>query len=250
MKHCHQPWIAIFSVCLVFSGVATVTAADTEPSAPAQQGAGIIDGTEPGWRPLTEEDFTRVNCADETFVWDGNNVHCTGEPVGVLRTKQPLKNFELVGYWRHLRPAGNSGFFAWVSDEALEGLKPNALPKGGIEIQILDLGYAEQYQQRTGKRGDWFTTHGDVFAVGTSQMKPFPPLSPDGSRSFPTEQRTLGAGEWNHYYVRCINGEVRLWVNGREVSGGADCQPASGYLCLESEGSPIDFRDLKVRELP
>ncbi|MEC7597094.1 MAG: family 16 glycoside hydrolase, partial [Planctomycetota bacterium] len=49
---------------------------------------------------------------------------------------------------------------------------------------------------------------------------------------------------------RAINGEVRLWVNGHEVSGGTDCQPAEGYLCLESEGSPIQFRKIRIRELP
>ncbi|MEI6358251.1 MAG: family 16 glycoside hydrolase, partial [Verrucomicrobiota bacterium] len=59
-----------------------------------------------------------------------------------------------------------------------------------------------------------------------------------------------GINEWNHYYVRAIHGDVRLWVNGEEVSGGTDCRPASGYLCLESEGSPVEFRGLRIRELP
>ena len=47
-----------------------------------------------------------------------------------------------------------------------------------------------------------------------------------------------------------INGEVRLWVNGEEVSGGNHCEPRSGFLCLESEGSPVEFRGLRIRELP
>ena len=46
-------------------------------------------------------------------------------------------------------------------------------------------------------------------------------------------------GEWNHYYVSAINGEIRLWVNGEEVSGGNEITPAWGYLCLESEGAPV-----------
>jgi hypothetical protein len=50
--------------------------------------------------------------------------------------------------------------------------------------------------------------------------------------------------------VRAINGEVRLWVNGEEVSGGRDCEPRSGFLCLESEGSPVEFKQLRIRELP
>ena len=81
-------------------------------------------------------------------------------------------------------------------------------------------------------------------------MKPLPPLSPNGSRSFPKENRSLGSPEWNHYYVRGINGEIRLWVNGIEVSGGSGCDPATGYLCLEAEGSPVEFREFRIRVLP
>jgi len=39
-------------------------------------------------------------------------------------------------------------------------------------------------------------------------------------------------------------------VNGEEVSGGTNVRPAAGYLCLESEGAPIEFRQLRIRELP
>ena len=51
-------------------------------------------------------------------------------------------------------------------------------------------------------------------------------------------------------YVRAINGEIRLWVNGEEVSGGRNVRPATGYLCLESEGAPVEFKELRIRELP
>ena len=83
-------------------------------------------------------------------------------------------------------------------------------------------------RSRPGRAADWFTTDGDVFPVGTSKMTPFPPTSPDGSRSFPSKKLSKGVGQWNHYYVRCINGEVRLWVNGEEVSGGNQLRAANG----------------------
>ena len=177
-------------------------------------------------------------------------MHCTGQPVGVTRTRKPLGNFELVAQWRHLQSGGNSGIFVWAAESSLEGLKPGSLPRGGIEVQVLDHGYKTQYEKDSGKKADWFTTHGDVFPVGTSKMTPFAPVSPDGHRSFPSKHLSKGVGEWNHYYVRCINGEVRLWVNGEEVSGGTGCEPRAGYLCLESEGAPVEFRQLRIRELP
>ncbi|MBN2410200.1 DUF1080 domain-containing protein [candidate division KSB1 bacterium] len=210
----------------------------------------FIDGTGQGWRPLGENDFVRVNCDIDTWSWQNGLLMCTGKPIGVQRSSQKFTNFELVVQWRHLQSGGNSGVFIWVPEEVLTGLQPDALPKQGIEVQILDHGYAEQYEKRTGKKGDWFTTNGDVFAVGQSALKPFSPTSPDGSRSFPKKNLSKGVGEWNHYYVRCINGEVRLWVNGEEVSGGSNAEPHTGYLCLESEGSPIEFKNIRIRELP
>jgi hypothetical protein len=39
-------------------------------------------------------------------------------------------------------------------------------------------------------------------------------------------------------------------VNGEDASGGTAIEPSKGFLCLESEGSPIQFRKLRVGELP
>ena len=241
--------LATIRMTFVIAALSTlpVAALAAEPAAAPRA---YIDGEGPGWRPLRDEDFTNVNCAPETWTWKDGVAHCTGQPVGVIRSKQTFTNFELVATWRHQKPAGNSGIFVWTSDEALEGLEPGTLPRGGIEVQVLDNGYTDQFEKSSGKKADWFTTHGDVFPVGTAKMKPFAPISPDGSRSFPRKHLSKDAGEWNHYYVRAINGEVRLWVNGEEVSGGAECQPSTGYLCLESEGAPVDFKNIRIRELP
>ncbi len=217
---------------------------------PASLPKAFVDGLGPGWRELGEGDFVNVNCYEDTWSWKDGALYCTGKPIGVMRTRQQFTNFELVLQWRHLKSAGNSGVFAWVPEMALTDLKPDSLPKYGIEVQALDHGFREQFEKRSDRKADWFTTNGDIFAVGNSKLNPFPPLSPNGSRSFPRKNLSKGAGEWNHYYVRAINGEIRLWVNGEEVSGGNNADPRSGYLCMESEGSPIEFRHIRIRELP
>jgi len=208
----------------------------------------FFDGRGPGWRSLGENDFVNVNCSEDTWTWKNDSVSCTGQPVGVTRTKKVFTNFEMVCEWRHLRDAGNSGIFIWAPIETFDRLDGPGLPEG-IEIQVLDLGYKSAYE-KSGNPANWFTCHGDVFPVGSSTMKPFPPISPNGRRSFPTEERSLGVEEWNHYYIRAINGEIRLWVNGAEVSGGSACDPSTGHVALESEGSPVEFRNLRIRELP
>ncbi len=233
---------ALFAAALL--APAAVPAGD--PPAPPKA---VVDTTQPGWKQLGKDDFVDVNTSPETWTWKETEVHCTGKPVGVMRSKKPYTNFEVVVEWRHLKSAGNSGVFLYAPMKSLEKLKPGQLPSG-IEVQVLDHGYTEQYEKASKKKADWFTTHGDVFAVGESKMKPFPPLSPNGSRSFPKKNLSKGVGQWNHYYIRAVDGEVRLWVNGEEVSGGNGIEPRTGHLCLESEGSPIEFRNLRLRELP
>ncbi|MDP6891926.1 MAG: hypothetical protein QF731_02000, partial [Verrucomicrobiota bacterium] len=51
-----------------------------------------ITGTEPGWRPMTKDDFVNVNCSDDTWSFESNLIKCTGKPVGVIRTKKMVKN--------------------------------------------------------------------------------------------------------------------------------------------------------------
>ena len=222
----------------------------------------FVDGD--GWRQLGLADFVDVNGDDDTWREVDGVIVGSGKPLGGARTRQPLRNFELVVEWKHHTHAGNSGIFLWCPESAFTDLPPGQLPRSGIEVQVLDLGYEENWLKSKGSHSDWFTSHGDVFPVGGSTMKAFTPkidyTDDDGntyrvgedssSRSFPNPRLVRPAGEWNHYYIRAINGEVRLWVNGQEVNGGTRCSPATGYLALEAEGAPIEFRNLRLRELP
>ena len=89
-----------------------------------------IDGSGPGWHTMVKADFERVNDADDTWQFSESGIFCTGQPVGVIRTKKQYTNFELVVEWMHEKPAGNSGVFVWATPESLKGLPPGRLPKG------------------------------------------------------------------------------------------------------------------------
>ncbi len=245
-----KKFLLLAAVLCCFTSQVGQSPLSADDKAVAEQPKAFINGEGPGWVELTLEDFTNVNCDPDTWTMKEGMIHCTGTPVGVTRSKKQYANFELVAEWMHLKSAGNSGIFLWAPEKVFEGLKPNSLPPGGIEVQVLDLGYETEFEKKNGKKPDWFTSHGDVFPVGSSDMKPFEPSAPGGKRSFPRKRLSKGINEWNHYYVRAINGEVRLWVNGEEVSGGNNCTPNTGYMCLESEGSPVQFRNLRIRELP
>ena len=111
-------------------------------------------------------------------------------------------------------------------------------------MQILDNGYAAN------GKNERFTTHGDIFPIHGATMTPAGRVAKSGRRSFPAEERSKSAPEWNHYRVVANNGEVRLSVNGKEVTIGRESSPRKGYLCLESEGSECHFRSIRIKELP
>lgn len=65
----------------------------------------------------------------------------------------------------------------------------------------------------------------------------------------PIEFRGKKTGEWNRIRVTCVDGTIQEEVNGAVVSAGFRASPRKGYLCIESEGGPIEFRNMRVHEL-
>lgn len=179
--------------------------------------------------------WVNVNCAPETWSVKDGVISCTGQPTGALRTPKMYENFILEVEWRHLKSGGNAGIFVWSSPLAAPGVPFLR----SIEVQVLDHGYGNTASH---------TTHGDVFPIHGSSMKPFG--RHNGQRSFPSENRSKPAPEWNHYRIEARDGVLRLRVNGKEVSGGENCVWRKGYLGLESEGSPTEWRTVKIQELP
>lgn len=179
--------------------------------------------------------WVNVNCAPSTFTVRDGMIVCTGRPTGVLRSRRQYENFILELEWKHVQPKGNAGLFVWSGPIPVTG-KPFTK---AIEVQILD-----------GRNTETYTSHGDVFAIQGATMKPDRPHPRGAMRCLPSERRCKPAGQWNHYRVTCNDGSIKLAVNGKVVSGGSRCTPRKGYLCLESEGSEVHFRNIRIRELP
>jgi hypothetical protein len=175
-----------------------------------------------------------VNTAPSTWTVQDGLIICSGKPIGELRTERMYQNFILELEWRHLRPGGNSGVFVWADDITARGQPFHR----GVEVQVLD-----------GSGGDGYTTHGDVFPIHGATLTPENGGKWQG-RAYPTELRSKPSPEWNHYRIECRDGTIALAVNGKVVTRGRDASPRKGYICLESEGGLVHFRNLRLRELP
>ncbi|MFC1759056.1 DUF1080 domain-containing protein [Planctomycetota bacterium] len=190
-----------------------------------------------GFRPLfdgrTLDGWTNINCAPSTWSVRDGMIHCTGKPIGELRTNRMYQNFVLELEWRHLKPKGNAGVFVWADAITAQGQPFHR----GVEVQVLD-----------GREAAGYTSDGDIFPIHGAVMTP--ENGRGGQRAFPTEKRSRPSPEWNHYRIECIDGSISLAVNGKVVTKGHEASPRKGYICLESEGSPADFRNLRIKELP
>lgn len=196
-------------------------------------GAGSAPPQEEGFVPLFNgedlDNWVNVNCAPETWTVRDEMIVCTGIPTGVLRTDKQYENFILELEWRHIKKGGNAGLFVHSCDLPVTG-KPFTR---AIECQIMD------------------GNHGDVFAIQGATLTPDNANLEQGwMRSYPRRERTKPPGEWNHYRVESRDGTITLAINGEMVTNAFHTNPRKGYICLESEGSEIHFRNIRIKELP
>jgi hypothetical protein len=194
--------------------------------------------------PGTAIRWFNVNTTDTTWSRrdDGAELVCSGHPIGVIRSEKQYENFLLHIEWKHVEPGGNSGVFVWSS------AVPDAQSRlpDGVEVQMLELDWVNLNRQN-GITPPIAYVHGELFGVGGVETVPD---NPRGNRSKSLENRCKGRGEWNTYDVVCVDGVIKLSVNGKFVNGISQSTQRKGYLCLESEGAQIHFRNLKIVELP
>jgi hypothetical protein len=213
MKHFHFLKLFIFLVLLTCLGTTT------------KQEEGFV----PLFNGVDLDNWVNVNCAPETWTVRDQMIVCSGIPTGVLRTEKQYENYILELEWCHIEKGGNAGLF--VHSDALTA--PGKPFTRSIECQIMD------------------GNHGDVFAIHGATLTP-DNADPEktGMRSYPRQEMANPAGEWNHYRLESRDGMLTLAINGEIVTRAYHLNPRKGYICLESEGSEIYFRNIRIKELP
>lgn len=169
-----------------------------------------------GWVPvLKPEDGPLKKYREEevgqqtTFYVEGGLLKTTGKPNGYARTTDVYDNFVFHVEVRFPQQ-GNSGVLIYVQ-------KDEVWPKG-VECQL--------YQTHMGR----------IFPIQGATM--------DGGEMIHSAAK---AGEWNTYEVYSEDGRVATVLNGVLVGLGSNADPKVGYICLQSEGVPAEFRNIKVK---
>jgi hypothetical protein len=240
------PLIAKVSLVLLLLAGASVPLIGRSPAEPkpapaeqqpckAAQWTNIFNG-----RDLTG--WVDVNTSPKTWTVRDGMLVCSGKPIGVMRSHKQYENFILHIEWRHMKAGGNSGVFVWSEGEISRG----RLPKG-MEVQMLELDWVNIHRKKNGDPQDIGYISGELFGAGGLKATPD---NPRGSRSKSLELRCKGKGQWNVYDVVCVDGTVKLAINGKFVNSIRNSSVRKGYLCLEAEGSEIHFRNIRILELP
>jgi hypothetical protein len=208
--------------------------------------ATLLHAQAPEFKPLFNgkdlSGWVNVNTDPDTWSVKDGLLICKGKPIGVMRSDKQYENFILQIEWRHMEPGGNSGVFVWSDAEP----DPKSRLPNGVEVQMLELDWV-----KLNRRPDFDPpiayVHGELFGVGGVKTVPD---NPRGERSKSIENRCKPRGEWNSYTVVCVDGVIKLAVNGKFVNGVSQATKRKGYLCLESEGAEIHFRNIRILELP
>ena len=186
--------------------------------------------------------WIRVNTDENTWQVKEGELICSGHPIGVMRSEKQYENFIMHVEWKHMEAGGNSGVFVWSAAKP----DPESRLPDGVEVQMLELDWVN-LNKRNGETPPIAYVHGELFGVGGVKTNPD---NPRGERSKSIENRCKGKGIWNTYEVICVDGVIKLSVNGKFVNGIRGATQKKGYLCLESEGAEIHFRNFSIIELP
>lgn len=158
-------------------------------------------------------------------VWSVNDgvIHCKGTPNGYMRTEEQYSDFELEVEWRWPEKPGNSGVF-------LNAQLPDKVWPNCIECQL-----------EAGNAGEFILIGPGSLRIGDSLH-----VCKDIFLRLPKKEESSEkpAGEWNHYKIRCTGEQITCYVNGILQNHGTDPSLKQGYICLQSEGAPIEFRKI------
>ena len=103
--------------------------------------------------------FCMKNNADPMQTWSVTNgvIHCTGKPVGYLRTKQSYSNYVLTVEWRFVKiapKADNSGVLVHIQlpDKVWPHVHPKSGPVRASRRFVFDGRRGKQGTQRHGRK--------------------------------------------------------------------------------------------------
>jgi len=174
--------------------------------------------------------YTREPGHDVTKTWSVRNglVCCEGKLAGYMRTEDDYADYLFHVEWRWPgEKGGNSGVLVHMSE-------PDAVWPKSLECQL-----------HSGDAGDFWVIGGletAEHAKANERVK--------GRRTIKLKDSSeKPVGQWNTYDIICRSDWIVVLTNGVLQNVATQCSASSGKICLQSEGTPIEFRNIYVEPL-
>lgn len=166
--------------------------------------------------------------ADPAQTWSATNgvIHCTGKPVGFIRTEKEFRDYKLTVEWRFVKvapKADNGGVLVHLQS-------PDKLWPPCIQVQ--------------GKHG----AIGDLFLMGGAESKEH--QGKNANTALPkTSDAEKPVGQWNTDEIVCAGNSVKAYVNGQLVNETTESTVAAGHIGMQCEGAEFEVRKMFVEPL-
>lgn len=166
---------------------------------------------------------------DVTKTWSIKDgiLRCEGRPAGYMRTEKDYANYLIHVEWRWPGDGGNNGVLVHMSGQ------DQVWPKS-LECQL-----------HSGNAGDFWEIGGIEFREHASRSERV-----KGRRVVKLKDSSeKPLGQWNNYDIICKDDWVVVLVNGVLQNIATKCSVTSGKICLQSEGTPIEYRNIYIEPL-
>lgn len=173
-----------------------------------------------GWTAVLKDPSANP---DSTFYVQDDMILSSGEPFGYLRTNRSFSHYQLLVEWRWPGEPTNSGVFIHIQEK--DTIWPLCL----------------ECQLKHGRAGDFVAFPGVVFNEYLNRDSWAVPMTGEASEK--------PAGEWNHYDIRVNGDSVTIFVNGIMQNTATGLNVSKGFIALQSEGGPIQFRNIQLISL-
>lgn len=178
-----------------------------------------------GWTLFLPGDSVAV---EDVWSVKDSVIHCKGKPNGYMRTNESFSDYKLHVEWRWVEEGSNSGVLLHIQGE--DKVWPNC-----IECQL-----------QSGNAGDIIligpssVTRGDSTYAITEGWQQVPKLEDSSENPI---------GEWNTYDITCDGNKITSYVNDVLQNEVTDASFSEGPIALQSEGAPIEFRNVYIEPL-
>lgn len=179
-----------------------------------------------GWEIILNDDSAKP---ENVFFAEDGVIKSTGVPHGYLRTIEVYANYKLHLEWRWTAEPTNSGVLVHANGYQFWPVS--------IEAQLMN------------------QNAGDIIFIGKGMGG-----TVGDSTFFNTEKRFSRAekflesnekepGAWNSYDIICDRDKITIYVNGELQNEAENMTLSGGSIALQSEGSPIEFRNIYLEVL-